>query len=169
MIIVDEKACEAAVAIIRACEMDPRFVTVDEMDQLGARVECLACWELELEDPNHVVFGWRSAVKHQRERHSSDPGNWRMLTASEAKVARDEEGKIQGVIPSDQKVWLCLHCLDLPAEESWKTLEDVESHVQHRHDVEIPRANQDYVKDFAAPELYAASTLFEATVVEFPE
>jgi hypothetical protein len=58
-----------------------------------------------------------------------------MLTASEAEVARDDEEKWANVypnfvIPSDRKVWLCLHCLDLPAEESWKTLGGIQDHIQ---------------------------------------
>jgi hypothetical protein len=35
------------------------------------------------------------------------------------------------------------------------------------HDVKDPQVNQDYVKDFAAPELYASSTLFQAAMVKF--
>jgi hypothetical protein len=54
-----------------------------------------------------------------------------MLTASEAEVARHEEDMLEAsTIPSDRKVWLCLHCLDLPAEESWMTLEGIEYHVK---------------------------------------
>jgi hypothetical protein len=36
------------------------------------------------------------------------------------------------ITPSDQMVWLCIHCLDLPLEGTWQTLEDVRDHVQHR-------------------------------------
>jgi hypothetical protein len=60
---VDKKTCEAAVAIIEACEMDPRIATVDDMDLLDVRLECLACLVLNEEDPSHIVFGWRSAVR----------------------------------------------------------------------------------------------------------
>jgi hypothetical protein len=60
---VDTKACEAAVSIIDACQMDPRMATVDDMDKLDARLECLACLVLDEEDPSHIVFGWRSAVR----------------------------------------------------------------------------------------------------------
>jgi hypothetical protein len=59
---VHQEACEAAVAIIEACEMDPSIATVDDMDQLDARLECLACLVPNVEDPSHIVFGWRSAV-----------------------------------------------------------------------------------------------------------
>jgi hypothetical protein len=56
-----------------------------------------------------------------------------MLTPSEAKVARDEENMWNTTMPkvnisSDRQVWQCLHCLDLPAEESWMTLEGIECH-----------------------------------------
>jgi hypothetical protein len=37
------------------------------------------------------------------------------------------------------------------------------------HSVEAPQVDHDYVKDFAAPELYATPTLFEATMIKFPE
>jgi hypothetical protein len=37
------------------------------------------------------------------------------------------------------------------------------------HSIEIARVDHDYVKDFAAPELYATSTPFKATRVKFPE
>jgi hypothetical protein len=60
---VDQQACQAAVAIIEATGMDPRIATVDDMDQLDARLECLACLVPDVEDPSHIVFGWRSAVR----------------------------------------------------------------------------------------------------------
>jgi len=156
-----------------ACEMDPRTATVDEMDRLEARVECLACLVSDVENPSHIVFGWRSAVKHQRERHPSDLGDWRMLTASEAEMARLEESRWETITPklmapSDLKAWLCLHCLDSPAEQPWATLEAVRDHLGLIHGAEDPQVNRDYVKDFAAPELYATSTLFKAAVVKFP-
>jgi hypothetical protein len=118
-----------------------------------------------------------------------------MLTSSETRLARIKEMweiiDPTFAIPSDQKVWLCLHCLDLPDEHPWMTSEKLEHHLQYScvaffryrvsvgltrlsttnsHEVEEdPQVNVDYVKDFAAPELYATSTLFEATVIEFPE
>ena len=36
------------------------------------------------------------------------------------------------------------------------------------HGVEDPEVDRDYVKDFAAPELYATFVLSEATMVKFP-
>ena len=61
-----------------------------------------------------------------------------MLTAGEAEVARVDESNWEIIAkeawvpsePSDRKVWLCLHCLDGPDEESWMTLKGVESHLQ---------------------------------------
>jgi hypothetical protein len=41
--------------------------------------------------------------------------------------------------------------------------------IYESHDVEVPLVDHDYVKDFAAPELYATSTLFQATIIKFPE
>jgi hypothetical protein len=60
---VNDSACEAAVTVVEACGMDPRVVTVDEMDELDARLECLECLGTEREESSHVVFGWRSAVR----------------------------------------------------------------------------------------------------------
>jgi hypothetical protein len=37
-------------------------VTVDDMDQLDAMLECLQCFLPHLDD-GHIVFGWRSAVR----------------------------------------------------------------------------------------------------------
>jgi len=121
-----------------------------------------------------MVFGWRSAVKHQREYHPARTGDWRRLSDREVEVAReDEEDWIEKlpecVVPSNQMVWQCLHCLDLPWEEPWQTLDDVRDHIQHRHGVEDPEVNRDFVKDFAAPELYATPTLFETSIVTFEE
>ena len=50
-------------AIVEACGMDPSIAKVDDMDQLDARLECLACFVPNVEDPSHIVFGWRSAVR----------------------------------------------------------------------------------------------------------
>ena len=60
-----------------------------------------------------------------------------MLTASEVEAARaDEEMWVTTlpkiITPSNQIVWQCLHCLDLPAEISWQTLDDIKNHIQHQ-------------------------------------
>jgi hypothetical protein len=73
-------------------------------------------------------------VKHQAEYHPSNSGNWRMLIAKEAKVARDKEcllepGMSNARIPSGQQVWMCLHCFDRPAETSCLTLDALELHL----------------------------------------
>jgi len=120
---IDHAGCDDAVAIVKACEMDPSSTTVDEMDWLDARLECLAC---PVEDPIHVVFVWRSAVKHQREYHWSIPGDWRTLTAGEAEVARAEESKWEifatklRAARSDLKVWLCLRCRGEIVGDAWR-------------------------------------------------
>jgi hypothetical protein len=138
-----------------------------------------------------LIAGLVWQVKHQREYHPARTGDWRLLSDSEVEVAReDEENWIEKlpecVVPSSQMVWQCLHCLDLPWEEPWQTLDDVRDHIQHgcvileypgahvshskpRHGVEDPEVNRDFVKDFAAPELYATPTLFEASIVTFEE
>jgi hypothetical protein len=60
---LDQEACEAAVAIVEACWMDPSIATVDDMDQLDERLECLTCLVPGVEDQFHRIFGWRSAVR----------------------------------------------------------------------------------------------------------
>jgi hypothetical protein len=77
-------------------------------------------------------------VKHQRERHPSESGSWHRLTRMQAEKAWEAEDVLVETIPtrltpSNQKVWLCLHCLDLPSEVSWLTFEDAEKHIQRRY------------------------------------
>jgi hypothetical protein len=62
LIKIDDKASEVAECVIQACGMDPRNAHADDMDDLDARLECLACLDPVEENPNHYVFGWRSAV-----------------------------------------------------------------------------------------------------------
>ena len=37
------------------------------------------------------------------------------------------------------------------------------------HNIDSPAMNHDYVKDFAAPEIYATKTLPNASIVKFPD
>ena len=60
LIEVDKRASKAAKAVVEACGMNPRVATADDMDNLDARLECLKCHP---DDPEHMVFGWRSAVR----------------------------------------------------------------------------------------------------------
>jgi hypothetical protein len=62
LIKIDEKASEVAETVIKACGMDPKYAYADDMDDLNARLECLACLEPGEGIPIHHVFGWRSAV-----------------------------------------------------------------------------------------------------------
>jgi hypothetical protein len=62
LIKVDKRASEAAKAVVEAYGMNPRVATPDDMDNLDARLECLKCYTAS-EGPDHVVFGWRSAVR----------------------------------------------------------------------------------------------------------
>jgi hypothetical protein len=59
---MDDKASEVAETVIKACGMDPWNAHADDMDDLDARLECLACLDPVEENPSHHVFGWRSAV-----------------------------------------------------------------------------------------------------------
>ena len=63
LIKVDEDASTVAEAIVKACGMNPKVATPDDMDILDARLECLECLIPGVEDPSHMVFGWRSAVR----------------------------------------------------------------------------------------------------------
>jgi hypothetical protein len=77
-------------------------------------------------------------VRHQRENHPSESGSWRQLTRRQAEKAWAAEDELVETMPirltpSCQKVWLCLHCLDLPSEVSWMALDDVEKHIQKKY------------------------------------
>jgi hypothetical protein len=75
-------------------------------------------------------------VKHQCEYHRfSTSCSWRKLCPEDVDMARLQEHMWiltlpRAMQPSNQVVWLCLHCLDLPSEEAWKVLSDVETHVK---------------------------------------
>jgi len=59
---IDDKASEIAETVIRACGMDPLSAHASDMDDLDARLECLACLDPFEGSTSHHVFGWRSAV-----------------------------------------------------------------------------------------------------------
>jgi hypothetical protein len=62
LIKIDDKASEVAETVIEACGMDPKYAYADDMDDLDARLECLACLQPGEGTQSHHVFGWRSAV-----------------------------------------------------------------------------------------------------------
>ena len=73
--------------------------------------------------------------------------DWRKLCPEDVEVARSQENMLVLTLPtvmqpSNQVVWLCLHCLGLPSEVSWKVLNDVEMHVMDQYvvvlDTECP-------------------------------
>ena len=66
------------------------------------------------------------------------PRFWRKLDPDEVETAREQEkmwvvSLPKSLAPSDQVVWLCLHCLDSPSEDAWQVLDDVEAHVQDQY------------------------------------
>jgi hypothetical protein len=86
-------------------------------------------------------------VKHQCEYHSlSTSCSWRRLCPEDVDMARLQENMWvlalpKTMQPSNEVVWLCLHCLDLPSEEAWKVLDDVETHVKDQYVVVLDTYN----------------------------
>jgi hypothetical protein len=119
-----------------------------------------------------------------------------MLVSHKADAARQFEDllfeEMSGAgtepLPSDRVVWLCMHCQDLPTERSPMALRDLEGHLERtyvfrfilsstrliivvyvRHDVSQPQLDQDYAKDFAAPQIYQTGTRFQMSIVDLLE
>jgi len=51
-----------------------------------------------------------------------------------------------------EMVWLCAHCLDLPCEAEGMGLSNVKNHLSGSHSISEPQENQDYYKDYEAPQ-----------------
>lgn len=102
----------------------------------GVRIWMAICGEI----PNvlmavlNLIF---VKVKHHMENHFPGVGCWRMLLPHEDEQARQSEKALleldSAVLPSDQVVWICMHCQDLPTELLAMSLPEVENHLIQKY------------------------------------
>ncbi|KAG0703640.1 hypothetical protein DFH29DRAFT_915440 [Suillus ampliporus] len=167
---VDEEASKAARAVVEACGEDPLITTATKMDELDSRFACVDCVKWSKHEVNQAeapVFTWRSAVQHRMREHRYErrPANWLKLEGElleeSNRNARDIHEFIQhmfdfqpfpDITQPANVVWLCAHCMDLPQERECYDLGKIKSHLLTSHGVEEPAENQDYYKDYEAPQ-----------------
>ncbi|KAG1742751.1 uncharacterized protein EDB91DRAFT_296179 [Suillus paluster] len=167
---VDEEASKAARAVVAACGEDPLTTTATKMDELDLRFACVDCvkWSKhEVNQANAPVFTWRSAIQHRMREHRYErrTANWLKLEGElleEAnRNARDLTEIIQhmfdfqpfpNITQPANVIWLCAHCMDLPQERECYELGKIKSHLLTSHGIEEPVENQDYYKDYEAPQ-----------------
>ncbi|KAF8131584.1 hypothetical protein EV363DRAFT_1431558 [Boletus edulis] len=179
---VDEKAGKMAANVVTTCGLDPETTTAAEMDQLShdelACLECLEWSDEAWDQANASVFGWRAAIAHNCRSH---PGKtdieWKLIEDELASdvVDVDEESRVNqavlsylvshGLVPDDlypgspeEAVWLCTHCLDLPDDTECTELSKMKTHLNAMHSISEPQENQDYYKDYEAPQGRKART-----------
>jgi len=178
---VDEKAGKMAANVVTSCGLDPKTTTAVEMDQSDNELACLECLDWSDEEWGQAdapVFGWRAAVTHNCRSH---PGKtdieWKLIDDELAPdiVDVDEEYRAnQGILsafvlqgigledvygdPPEEMVWLCAHCLDLPNEAECLGLSKMKTHLSTTHSISEPQENQDYFKDYEAPQGRKART-----------
>ncbi|KII94306.1 hypothetical protein PLICRDRAFT_50285 [Plicaturopsis crispa FD-325 SS-3] len=178
---INVRAGKNAATVVQACGLDPESATVDEMDQLDARLACVACTRQGPADGSTLtqVFGWRSAIQHQGAAHNTrnDP-RWMRISGDDLARALDAEEEIRedysklGSVhsksntPSDLVVWCCTHCQDLPSEVDLMTLNDVKDHLLSEHDVLAPELNKDYHESFEGPQSYRTWTYPQTSEVD---
>ncbi|KAG8219345.1 hypothetical protein J3R82DRAFT_228 [Butyriboletus roseoflavus] len=179
---VDEKTGKMAANVVAICGMDPEMTTTVEMDQLNYQLACLECLEWSDEEWDQAeapVFGWRAAVTHNCRSHAGRTNiGWKLITDELASdvVDVDEEYRagqailsavvLQGLVSDDvyahpseeEESWLCAHCLDLPTETECMELSRMKTHLSLTHSILEPQENQDYYKDFEAPQGRRART-----------
>jgi hypothetical protein len=178
---VDEKAGKMAANVVTSCGLDPKTTTVVEMDQLNHELACLECLDWSDEEWGQAdapVFGWRAAVTHSCRSHPGKTNiEWKLIDDELAPdvVDVDEEYRANQAIlsalvlqgtglddvyadPPEEMVWLCAHCLDLPNEVECMELSKMKTHLSMTHSIPEPQENQDYFKDYEAPQGRKART-----------
>lgn len=198
---IDEQAEAVASNIIVACDRDPLTTTTAEMDTLDPKLACLSCpkWDPVVKDSCRAsVFGWRAAFIHSVQNHNRDASGvkWQLLDENLVKDIENLDVNLPSPEPSliatfmsavlgtelhstnEDNTWLCAHCMDLPEEKDCLILSKVKSHLSAAHGVDEPQENQDYYRDYEAPQgrrnpytpnLKIALTMERSSVVAFPD
>ncbi|KDQ62855.1 hypothetical protein JAAARDRAFT_188497 [Jaapia argillacea MUCL 33604] len=178
---VDFRASKFAEEIVRVCGLDPMVATAKQMDDMFARVVCVAC-AVDEEEGFLEGMNWRAAIHHATRRHIGDEDRvqWHKLPENDSVKVRNLEANMIELFRSSPQVipthsgdptinevdaWSCFHCLDLPCERGSMSLHDVQTHVRNQHGQNSPAANRDFFKALEAwPEgMICTPVRFEAT------
>lgn len=165
---VDEQASKAARTVVEACGEDPLITTATKMDELDPHLACLDCMRWSKHEVNQgevPVFTWRSAVQHRIREHRPDrqPPKWKRLEGELLEESNQNARNMHIHIfdfppfaditqPAAGVIWLCVHCMDLPQERECHELGKMKNHLSTIHGVEEPVEDQDYYKDYEAPQ-----------------
>ncbi|KAH7886299.1 hypothetical protein F5I97DRAFT_2027864 [Phlebopus sp. FC_14] len=172
---IDEQLGKMVSNVVRACNLDPRTTTAVQMDSLDPKLACLECLRWSDEEWNQAeasVYGWRAAVSHNNRDHAGRPNiGWKLIDEELAQDVVNCDDQLlkptlfsallmSGLLPeeaninahSEDAVWLCAQCLDLPQEKDCMDLSKVKNHLHLLHSIVEPQENRDYYKDFEAPQ-----------------
>ncbi|OJA11870.1 hypothetical protein AZE42_03262 [Rhizopogon vesiculosus] len=170
MLQVDEEAGKATRAVVEACDEDPLTITATKMDELDHRFACVDCVKWSKHEVNQAdapVFTWRQAVQHRMRDHPYDrrTANWKKLEGELLEEANRNTRQITEFIhhmfdfqpyphitDPASTVWLCAHCMDLSQEKECYELTKMKNHLHIVHSINEPVVNQDYYKDYEAPQ-----------------
>ncbi|KAG6335460.1 hypothetical protein ID866_3634 [Astraeus odoratus] len=170
---IDKVAQAIVSAVVSACGQDPLTTTAAHMDAMDPKLACLSCarWDDGIWDQcDASVFDWRAAVVHCVHKHRSRSDvKWKFIDEQLIDEIENVDNKtldqvflatfvsaflgtsLHSDVPEDA-VWLCTHCVDLPAEREYMELSRVKSHLTLAHSVEEPQINRDYYQAYEAPQ-----------------
>ncbi|KAJ7650256.1 hypothetical protein FB45DRAFT_887444 [Roridomyces roridus] len=139
MIRPDLKASPNVRAVVRACNLDPKVTTVDEMDELNPVMECVTC----ASTAGRLVMRWIHAAKHSCHAAGRDAVWKRLQPEEELDIEELEKRNFKAFLESLQTVarygfgteamasYECNLCLD--SEKAW-TLPRLAEHVKTTHE-----------------------------------
>ncbi|KAF7976685.1 hypothetical protein HWV62_5826 [Athelia sp. TMB] len=149
---VDTDGVDMMEAIIKFCNLDPASATLNDLDDLDVWLGCRDCadWYEGPDVAEVSVFGWRNALKHQVERHSSKPVGWLELSGDQKTQANKNaplgtiKGNCRKLITTTTERWSCVHCMDSICESEPQILDDLMEHLLDMHEITTPSINIDY-------------------------
>ncbi|EFI28324.1 hypothetical protein CC1G_13853 [Coprinopsis cinerea okayama7 len=89
----DHETSECAKHLVTLCGKDPASLTLEAMDQLDVRFECLRCHKPNFKE-GRLVMNWRNALMHEFKKHSEQDTfktGWLLLSDEDTVTAKAKE------------------------------------------------------------------------------
>ncbi|KAJ7219575.1 hypothetical protein GGX14DRAFT_355645 [Mycena pura] len=130
-------AATSAASVVRACGLDTELTTSQDMDDVGAWLECLRCSH---KVKGRAVFRWRKAILHDMyHAASAETFRWRLLNDDDTDAAEALQQKTYETCYSDALDYVCTHC------RQQISFAQMRVHMQFSHSIRDPDLEEDYV------------------------
>ncbi|KAJ7744940.1 hypothetical protein DFH07DRAFT_19050 [Mycena maculata] len=127
----------SAEAVVRACGLSTEMTTAQDMDDVGAWLECKRCAH---KVRGRAVFRWRKAILHDMYHAAAgETGTWRLLGDLEAEAAEGVQEALQEKSYVEAADYACVRCHEKFSFAMMRV------HLRVGHGIDVPEAEEDYV------------------------